>query len=141
MYIYCIEEIFIETVWYELIGVKMSQPWHDLAEKTLGTDDTIERTYSCRFTQQNGYLCLGRKKMVFVSVKGFLRKSYEVLLDFPYNELEEVNLAGRFKIEMLHKGKKLLFETSDISARVVVSGLEDVIKSSPLNPKVLISGL
>ena len=79
--------------------------------------------------------------MVFVSVKGFLRKSYEVLLDIPYDELEEINLAGRFKIDILHKGKKLLFETSDISAKVLVSGLEDVIKSSPLNPKVLISGL
>ena len=119
----------------------MSQPWHDLAEKTLGTDDTIERTYSCRFMQQNGYLCLGRKKMVFVSIKGFLKKSYDVLLEIPYIELEEIYLAGRFKIDILHKEKKLQLETSDISAKVVIKGLEDVLKSSPVNPKVLISEL
>ena len=53
----------------------MSQPWHDLAVKTMGPDDEIEKTYSCSFDKQNGYLCLGRNKMVFVSVKGFLKKT------------------------------------------------------------------
>ncbi len=117
----------------------MSTPWHDLAEKTLGSDDTIEKTYSCRFEKQNGYLCLGRQKMVFISVKGFLKKSYNVLLDAPYDEIDEVKLAGRYKIEVVYKGTTHSIETSDISAKILVEGIQDVIKSS--SAKVTISGL
>ena len=117
----------------------MSTPWHDLAEKTVGPDDTIEKTYSCRFEKQNGYLCLGRKKMVFISVKGFLKKSYDVLLDAPYDEIDEVKLTGRYKINLIHKGETRLIETSDISAKILVKGIQDVIQSS--SAQVEISGL
>ncbi|MBD3171489.1 hypothetical protein GF326_03350 [Candidatus Bathyarchaeota archaeon] len=119
----------------------MSKPWLDLAEKTLGPDDTVERTYSCNFNKQNGYLCLGRKKMVFVNVKGFLRKSYEVLLDAPYSEVDEVKLVSRYNFEITHNGETHQLQTSDITAKIVVEGIEDVIKSSPVKPKIPISGL
>ena len=117
----------------------MSTPWHDLAEKTIGPDDTIVKTYSCRFEKQNGYLCLGRNKMVFISVKGFLKKSYDVLLDAPYADIDEVKLAGRYKIDIIRKGTTQSIETSDISAKILVEGIQDVIKSSSAH--VEISGL
>jgi hypothetical protein len=104
------------------------QPWYDLAEKTLGPDDTIEKTYSCTFNKQNGYLCLGNNKLVFVNVKGFLRKNYEVLLDAPYNEVDEVNLASRFTIDLAHNNKRHQIVTSDIPARIVVEGIKDISK-------------
>jgi len=112
----------------------MAQPWHDLAKTTLGPDDTIEKTYSCTFNKQNGYLCLGNKKMVFVNVKGFLRKNYEVLLEAPYNEVSEVKLASRFSIDLTHNDKTHQIEVSDIPAKIVVEGIENMIKGSPLNP-------
>jgi hypothetical protein len=117
----------------------MSPPWHDLAEKTVGSDDTIEKTYSCRFEKQGGYLCLGRKKMVFISVKGFLKKSYEVLFDASYDDISEVKLAGRYKIDIVHKGETRSIETSDISAKILVEAIQDIIKSSSAH--VEISGL
>lgn len=119
----------------------MSQPWHDLAEKTLGPDDKIERTYSCSFENQGGYLCLGRKKMVFVNVKGFLKKSYNVLLDVPYDEVDEVSLTSRFKFNIISEGKSHQLETTDVSAKVVVNGIESVVKSSPLKPSIVFKGL
>ena len=117
----------------------MSAPWHDLAEKTLGSDDKIEKTYSCRYEKQNGYLCLGRKKMVFVSVKGFLKKTYSVLMDAPYNEIDEVKLVGRYKFEVVHKGTSHPIETSDITAKILVEGIEEVSKAASVH--VSISGL
>ena len=108
----------------------MSTPWHDLAEKALGTDDRIEKTYSCRLDKQNGYLCLGRHKMVFVSVKGFLKKSYDVLLDAPYTDVGEIKVAGRYRFDVNHDGKSHPFETSDISAKTVVDGIQEIVGSS-----------
>lgn len=117
----------------------MSTPWHDLAEKTIGPDDTIEKTYSCSFEKNNGYLCLGRKKMVFISVKGFLKKTYEVLFNAPYTEIDEVKLAGRYKIDIIHNGKTHSVETSDISAKILVEGIQSVLQSSSVH--ITISGL
>ncbi|TFH19073.1 hypothetical protein E4H04_01260 [Candidatus Bathyarchaeota archaeon] len=119
----------------------MSQPWHDLAEKSIDPDDKIEKTYECSFDKQNGYLCLGRKKMVFVGVKGFLKKSYNLLLDASYTDVKEVRLANRFKIDLLYKDKTHSIETSDVSAKVVIQGIENVTKSSPLQPHIVFSGL
>ena len=82
----------------------MSKPWHDLAEKALGSDDKVEKTYSCTYDKQNGFLCLGRKKLVFVSVKGFLKKSYNVLLDVQSDEIDEVGLTSRYRFNVIHEG-------------------------------------
>lgn len=119
----------------------MSKPWFDMAEKALGTEDTVEKTYPCSLNKQYGYLCLGRKKLVFVSVKGFLRKSYDILLDKPYTEIDEVKLVGRYKFEIVDATTTYQLETSDISAKIVVEGIEEVVKSSPSKPEIAIMGL
>lgn len=119
----------------------MSKPWYDIAEKAIGIEDTIERTYPCSLNKQYGYLTLGRKKLVFVSVKGFLRKSYEILLKKAYNEIEEVKLTGRYKFEIVDSSASYQFETSDISAKIVVEGIEESVKSSPMKPEIAIMGL
>ncbi len=106
----------------------MAQPWLDLAKKTIGPDDTVEKTYSCTLNKQNGYLCLGNKKMVFVNVKGFLRKNYEVLLNTPYDELDDVKLTNRFRIDLSLNNKTHHIETSDISAKIVVEGIQKFYK-------------
>ena len=119
----------------------MSKPWFDLAEKKIGADDTIEKTYPCSLNKQYGYLCLGRKKLVFVSVKGFLKKSYEILLEKTYNEIKEIKLTGRYKFEIVDSSANHQFETSDISAKIIVEGIEEIVKYSPIKPDIAIMGL
>ncbi|MFH1180680.1 MAG: hypothetical protein V1710_09975 [Candidatus Bathyarchaeota archaeon] len=119
----------------------MAQPWYDLAEKSIDPDDIIEKTYECSFDKQNGYLCIGRKKMVFVGVKGFIKKSYNLLLDAPYDDVTEIALANRYKIDLAYKDKHHSIETSDVSAKIVIQGIEEVTKSSPIKPNITFSGL
>ena len=103
----------------------MANPWRDLAEKTLGPNDAVKKSYPCNFNKQYGYLCLGKNKMVFVSEKGFLKKKYEVLLDAPYKEAN-VRIVDRFNIELVHKGETNRVETTGISAKTLVKGIDDV---------------
>ena len=118
----------------------MSQPWYDLAKQTLGPDDDIERTYSCRLDSEGGFLCLGRKKMVFVNIKGFLRKNYNVLLNVPYTEVNEVGLVDRFSLNLVKQDKRYKLETPEVSAKVVLEAIKDVTKKSPLNPQINFRG-
>ena len=112
----------------------MAQPWLDLAKTTLGPDDTIEKTYSCTFNKQNGYLCLGTNKLVFVNVKGFLRKKYEVLLNTPYDELDDVMLADRFGVDISHNDKLHHIETNDMPAKIVAEEIQAMFKGSSAEP-------
>ncbi len=109
----------------------MSKPWYDIASGKLEQEDSIQKTYSCSYNKKNGYLCLANKKLIFVNVKGFLKKSYDVTLDIPYSDLNEIELASRFKLNLNHNGKQHLIETSDISAKTVMHALQDVIGTSP----------
>jgi len=72
--------------------------------------------------------------MVFVKVKGFLKKNYEVLLNAPYEEVDNVKLASRFRIDLSHDDKTHVIETSDIPAKIVVDGIHDMIKGFSLDP-------
>ena len=99
----------------------MSQPWYDLAKQKLGPDDEIKRTYTCRLENDGGYLCLGSKKMVFVNEKGFLRKSYNVLLDVPYTDVNEIGLADRFSLDVVQQDKRYKLVSSDVSAKIILT--------------------
>ena len=72
--------------------------------------------------------------MVFVNVKGFLRKKYEVLLNTPYDELDDVTLADRFGVDLSHKDKIHHIETSDVPAKIVVDGIQAMFKGSSAEP-------
>ncbi len=108
----------------------MSNPWYDIAASKLDPEDSLQKSYSCTYDKGNGYLCLGKRKLVFVRVKGFLRKSYDVTLDLPYDELDEVKLESRFKFALTHNDAKHFIETSDLSAKVVLRALQDVIENT-----------
>ena len=121
----------------QLNGFEMSKPWYDLATGKLDPTDRIQKTYSCSFEKKNGYLCLSNDKLLFVSVKGFLKKSYNVELDVPYNELNEVKLDGRYKMNLAYQSGEGLIETSDLSTKTVLHAIQDLVKQSPSKAKVV----
>ncbi len=109
----------------------MSKPWYDIAASKLDPEDSIQKSYSCSYNKNHGYLCLGSKKLVFVSVKGFLKKSYDVSLNIPYSELEEVSQESRFKLNLKHNGNDHIINSTNVSAKVIKKALQDIIANSP----------
>ncbi len=122
---------------YHLHGFEMSKPWHDMASEKLGPSDTIQKTYTCTLDKKFGYLCLSNEKLLFVSSKGFLKKSYNVELDVPYTDLKEVKLDSRFKMNVGYQTGESLIETSDLSAKTVMHSLQDLVKQSSAGAEVV----
>lgn len=108
-----------------------------MASGKLDPSDRIQKTYSCSFDKKNGYLCLSNDKLLFVSSKGFLKKSYNVELDIPYTDLKEVKLNSRFKMNIAHQGGENLIETSDLSAKTVMHAIQEMVSQSPAKAKVV----
>ena len=116
---------------------EMSKPLYDMASGKLGPSDTIQKTYTCTIDKKYGYLCLSNEKLLFVSSKGFLKKSYNVELDVPYTDLKEVKLDSRFKMNLGHQTGESLIETSDLSAKTVMHSLKDLVNQSPAKAEVV----
>jgi outer membrane cobalamin receptor len=115
----------------------MSKPWYDLATEKLGPSDSIQKTYSCSYDKTNGYLCLTKEKLVFVNVKGFLKKSYDVALEVPYTDLKEVKLDSRYMFNLVHQDGESLIETSDLSAKTVLNAIKETVTQSPTGADVV----
>ena len=120
-----------------LHGFEMSKPWHDMASGKLDPSDTIQKTYTCTLDKKYGYLCLSNEKLLFVSSKGFLKKSYNVELDVPYTDLKEVKLDGRYIMNVGHQTGESIIETGDLSAKTVLNALQDLLNQSPVNAEVV----
>ena len=116
---------------------EMSKPWYDMASGKLGPSDTIQKTYTCTIDKKYGYLCLSNEKLLFVSSKGFLKKSYNVELDVPYTDLKEVKLDSRYKMNLGHQTGESIIETSDLSAKTVMHSLKDLVNQSPAKAEVV----
>ena len=120
-----------------LNGFEMSKPWHDMASGKLGPSDIIQKTYMCTLDKKYGYLCLSKEKLLFVSSKGFLKKSYNVELNVPYTDLREVKLDGRYKMNVGHQTGESLIETGDISSKTVLNALHDLVNQSSVKAEVV----
>ena len=115
----------------------MSQPWYDLAAGKLDNSDSIQKTYPCSLDKNNGYLCLSNDKLVFVNVKGFLKKSYNVAQEVPYTDLKEVMLGSRYKLNLVHQTGENLIDTGDLSAKTIMRAIQDIVNQSPAKDEVV----
>ncbi|MHA2394965.1 MAG: hypothetical protein ACXAEX_23805, partial [Promethearchaeota archaeon] len=112
---------------------EMSQNWYKVAEKALGSGDTIQRSYPGSLDGNNGYLSISKNRLIFVKVKGFLSKKYNVIMNLPISEISEIKPSKRFELEISSSDTKYKMNTGDFPARIVLRGLDE------FRPKVAVS--
>jgi hypothetical protein len=104
----------------------MSQNWYKVAEKALESGDTIQRNYPGSLDGNNGYLSISKNRLVFVSVKGFLSKKYNVIMNLPISEISEIKPSKRFELEISSSDTKYKMNTGELPARIVLRALDEV---------------
>jgi hypothetical protein len=66
----------------------------DVAMQRLDPEDEDEYNYPVRCDGKRGYLILSQRKLLFVEERGFLSQSYDVILDLPYEHIDEITVHG-----------------------------------------------
>ena len=108
----------------------MAHKWYDIAEKKLDTEDEIQISYLGKLDGEYGYLCLSKRKLLFVNQEGFFRKSYKLTLVIPYEEIGRISHEGRYKLNLIDvEGKKHDFVTSDLPESIIEKSLKDLISA------------
>jgi hypothetical protein len=107
----------------------MAPKWRDMAERNLEKGDEIEKSYPAELQGQNGYILMSKKKLQFISEEGFLRKSYDLMIDLPYERIEDISQGGKYELDIMDdEGKKHRFETGGLVASIPEKNLKELIK-------------
>jgi hypothetical protein len=66
----------------------------------LGPGDTVQKTWSCEYNGKGGYIVLSTKKLTFIEEKGFLRKTYSMIVEIPYDTIDAITVKDSYKLEI-----------------------------------------
>ncbi|MCW4049466.1 MAG: hypothetical protein NWE89_06980, partial [Candidatus Bathyarchaeota archaeon] len=80
---------------------------------------------------KSGYLVMSKRKLVFVHVKGFLSKSYSILMNVPLSEISDLTHTSRYKFEISFDDKKHVMDTGELSSNIVLTALNELREAVP----------
>ena len=70
----------------------MSKKCMELAKQKLDPQDRVQGEYEVRFDGKTGWLVMSFRKVLFFEEKGFLSKKYDLRLDLPYENIDNIAL-------------------------------------------------
>jgi hypothetical protein len=104
----------------------LAPKWYEYAEKRLKKGEEIEKNYEGTLDGNFGYLFITNQRLLFVKQEGFLRKSHELILDLPQENVEKMQKVDNYQMEIVESdGKKHVFE-STIGVSIIKEGIEEV---------------
>ena len=111
----------------------MAPNWYKEAEKKLQAGENIVKSYPGSLNGKRGYVLITSDRLLFENVKGFLSKSYDIVLDIPLKDIENMNLQSRHKIQLPEKVKKHPHQPDEPPQNIIKNPLQEALdsKTSP----------
>jgi hypothetical protein len=103
----------------------MTKNWYNAIEDLLHKDEVIQKSYRIEFNNDEGYLSLTDKRIIFIKVEGFLTKTYKKILDLSYEDISTIihETSHKFCLEDI-VGQRYNFVTSGIPATIIEKSME-----------------
>ena len=61
-----------------------------VVEEALGLEDEVQRSFEARLGGAYGIISMSKRKLLFVTEKGVGLKSYNLVLDLPYEKIKSI---------------------------------------------------
>ena len=90
-------------------------------KERLDADDQIGKTFGAQYEKKRGSIMMSKKKFFFVEEKGFLKKTYNLVLELPYEKVKNVSPEGDNGLVITElEGRKHTFRTDVIYENVTI---------------------
>jgi hypothetical protein len=116
--------------------------WYNETKKHLQKNDKMKKTYRVELGNQEGYFTLTDERIIFIKINGFLRKSYKKILDYRYDEIQNIEKTKIRTFDLFTKdGKKYTFWTLGIPAIHIITALNYYKKTAakPLDESITVT--
>ena len=104
---------------------------HTALKKGLDPEDQVQKEYRAKYNGKDGFLVVSNRKLFFTEKRGFLRTSYNLILELPYEEISDITVEAASKLALTDtEGKKHDFESHENAASVIERNLNDLIRTA-----------
>jgi len=101
-----------------------------LVEESLGPEDKTQRSYEGSLDGVFGIMSMSKRKLIFITEKGIFRKSYNLVLDLPYEKIKSLRTEGDYDLIIETEDLKQTFK-SELRVRIVEEALRELMKQEP----------
>ena len=104
------------------------------AQQQLTKDDSIVQQYRSIYNSTEGALFLTKQRVLFIQPQGFLRKTYHVSLNLPYDTITKTTVDASHRFTVTTANNAFTFATIGIQADIVDDTLQHVIDAAQPKP-------
>ncbi len=102
-----------------------------IVEESLGPDDKIQLSYLGELDGVRGIISMSKRKLLFITEKGIFRKSYNVVLELPYEKIKSFRTEGKDNLIIETEDREHTFKTQDLRISIVEKALREIMEHEP----------
>ncbi len=104
----------------------------EIVEESLGPEDKTQKSYDGKLDGASGNLSMSKKKLIFVTEKGIFRKSYNLVLDLPYEKIKSLRTEGKYNLIIETEDVEHIFESPGLRVPSVEEALRELMEQEPI---------
>jgi hypothetical protein len=101
-----------------------------IVEESLGPEDKTQKSYEGKIDGAYGIMSMSKRKLIFITEKGIFRKSYNLVLDLPYEKIKSLRTEGDYNLIIETEDLKHTFE-STLRISTVEKALRELMEQEP----------
>jgi len=102
-----------------------------IVEESLGPEDKTQKSYEGKVDGNFGIMSMSKRKLIFITEKGIFRKSYNLVLDLPYEKIKSLRTEGKYNLIIETEDLKHTFESSGLRVPSVEEALKELMEQEP----------
>ena len=102
-----------------------------IVKESFGPEDKAKKNYSGKLDGAYGLISMSKRKIIFVTEKGIFRKSYNLVLDLPYEKIKSLQTEGNYTLIMETEDLKHTFESEGLRISTVEIALRELMDQEP----------
>ncbi len=91
----------------------------------LSPEDSVQKNWYAGYGRTAGIIVMSKEKLFFIEEKGFFTKTFNIILEIPYNQIREVSVMNLGLLISDINGRKYIF-TTKVNAATVKTSLEEL---------------
>jgi hypothetical protein len=98
-----------------------------IVEESLSPEDKIQKSYTGDLDGVSGSISMSKQKLLFISEKGLFSKSYNLVLDLPYEKIKSLRTKGKSNLIIADvEGLTHTFDSRELSISIVDKALREI---------------